>query len=145
MATHSSVLAWRIPWTEELVGCRPQDCQGLDTTEETGRACTQATMNAHLFQTLKLAQVSLKHRMPKEIAALTLAGLSAGMHLRCEVLGGLTPRVPVPHQPQQPVDILLAGASCNCSSEPSQSTLPPHHSHHTCITCIMTPGFPFAS
>ena len=21
MATHSSVLAWRIPWTEELVGC----------------------------------------------------------------------------------------------------------------------------
>ena len=26
MATHSSVLAWRIPWTEEpgLAGCRPQ-------------------------------------------------------------------------------------------------------------------------
>ena len=24
MATHSSVLAWRIPWTEELVGCRPR-------------------------------------------------------------------------------------------------------------------------
>ena len=23
MATHSSVLAWRIPWTEELVGYSP--------------------------------------------------------------------------------------------------------------------------
>ena len=25
MATHSSILAWRIPWTEELVGYSPQD------------------------------------------------------------------------------------------------------------------------
>ena len=24
MATHSSILAWRIPWTEELVGYSPQ-------------------------------------------------------------------------------------------------------------------------
>ena len=23
MATHSSILAWRIPWTEGLVGCSP--------------------------------------------------------------------------------------------------------------------------
>ena len=23
MATHSSILAWKIPWTEELVGCSP--------------------------------------------------------------------------------------------------------------------------
>ena len=23
MATHSSILAWRIPWTEDLVGCSP--------------------------------------------------------------------------------------------------------------------------
>ena len=111
MATHSSILAWRIQWTEELVGYNPKDCQGLDTTEVTGRTCMQATINTHLFQTLKLTQVSLKHRMPKEIAALTLAGLRAGMRLRCEVLGGLTPRVPVPHQPQQPADILLARAS----------------------------------
>ena len=27
MATHSSILAWRIPWTEELecMGCKPSD------------------------------------------------------------------------------------------------------------------------
>ena len=23
VATHSSVLAWKIPWTEELAGCSP--------------------------------------------------------------------------------------------------------------------------
>ena len=27
MATHSSILAWKIAWTEELVGCSPRDCQ----------------------------------------------------------------------------------------------------------------------
>ena len=31
-ATHSSILAWRIPWTEEA-GYRPRGPKGLDTTE----------------------------------------------------------------------------------------------------------------
>ena len=35
MATHSSVLAWRIPGTESLVGCRLWDCTESDTTEVT--------------------------------------------------------------------------------------------------------------
>ena len=34
MATHSRILAWRIPWTEELGGVAE-----LDTTEETQHAC----------------------------------------------------------------------------------------------------------
>ena len=34
MATHSSVLAWRIPWTEEPGGLQSSH-KGLDTTEET--------------------------------------------------------------------------------------------------------------
>ena len=34
MATHSSILAWRIPWTEELGGlCSPWGGKELDTTE----------------------------------------------------------------------------------------------------------------
>ena len=35
MATHSSILAWRIPWSEELsvVGCSPWDHKKSDTTE----------------------------------------------------------------------------------------------------------------
>ena len=33
MATHSSILAWKFPWTEEPVGCSPWGCKELDTTE----------------------------------------------------------------------------------------------------------------
>ena len=32
MATHSSILAWRIPWTEELGGLQSAGCKELDTT-----------------------------------------------------------------------------------------------------------------
>ena len=30
---HSNILAWRIPWTEELVGYSPWDCKESDSTE----------------------------------------------------------------------------------------------------------------
>jgi len=33
MATHSSILAWIIPWTEESGGLSPWDCKELDMTE----------------------------------------------------------------------------------------------------------------
>ena len=33
MATHSSILAWRIPWTEEPVGYSPRGHKELDMTE----------------------------------------------------------------------------------------------------------------
>ena len=33
MVTHSSILAWRIPWTKKLVGYRPWGPKELDTTE----------------------------------------------------------------------------------------------------------------
>ena len=32
MATHSSILAWRIPWTEEPGGLQSMGSQELDTT-----------------------------------------------------------------------------------------------------------------
>ena len=35
MATHSSFLAWKIPWTEEPGGLRPWGLKELDTTEHT--------------------------------------------------------------------------------------------------------------
>ena len=34
MATHSSILAWRILWTEELVGYSPWGRKESDTTEQ---------------------------------------------------------------------------------------------------------------
>ena len=33
MATHSSILAWRIPWTEEPCGLQSMGLQESDTTE----------------------------------------------------------------------------------------------------------------
>ena len=33
MAPHSSTLAWKIPWTEEPVGCSPWGRYESDTTE----------------------------------------------------------------------------------------------------------------
>ena len=42
MATHSSVLAWRIPGTGEPVGCRLWGCTELDTTEATQRQQQQS-------------------------------------------------------------------------------------------------------
>ena len=35
MATHSSTLAWRFPWTEEPGGYNPQGRKEADTTEAT--------------------------------------------------------------------------------------------------------------
>ena len=35
-ATHSSILSWKIPWTERsLVDCDPSSCKDLDITETT--------------------------------------------------------------------------------------------------------------
>ena len=39
MATHSSVLAWRIPGTGSLVGCRLWGRTESDTTEATQQQC----------------------------------------------------------------------------------------------------------
>ena len=34
MATHSSILDWRIPWTEEPGGLQSMESQKLDTNEQ---------------------------------------------------------------------------------------------------------------
>ena len=34
MAAHSSILAWKIPWTQSLVGYRPWGRKESDTTEK---------------------------------------------------------------------------------------------------------------
>ena len=34
MATHSNILAWRIPWIEDPGSLKPKGCKELDTTEQ---------------------------------------------------------------------------------------------------------------
>ena len=51
MATHSSILAWRIPRTEEPGGYSPQGCRELVTTE---CACTHTHTHSTYFSSLPL-------------------------------------------------------------------------------------------
>ena len=37
MATHSSILAWKVPWTESLAGYSPQGCDEWGMTEPAPR------------------------------------------------------------------------------------------------------------
>ena len=46
MATHSSILAWRIPWTRSLTGYSPYSRQESDTTERIRQ--TDKTINKPL-------------------------------------------------------------------------------------------------
>ena len=52
MATHSSLPAWRIPWTEDLVGYSPWGRRESDTAEVTEHARTQSVSEA----TFKIGQ-----------------------------------------------------------------------------------------
>ena len=57
MATHSSIFAWEIPWTEEPDGlCSPWGCKASDTTERLSACvwvckCTQT--HTHMHTSLK--------------------------------------------------------------------------------------------
>ena len=42
MATHSSILAWRISWTEDPGGYSPWGLKELDMTEATCHTCIEA-------------------------------------------------------------------------------------------------------
>ena len=55
MATHSSILAWKIPWTEELVGYSPWGHKELDTTER------------HLFYLLYFISIIITSAPPQII------------------------------------------------------------------------------
>ena len=47
MATHSSTLAWKIPWTEDLVGCSPWDCEESDMPERLHFHALEEEVAAH--------------------------------------------------------------------------------------------------
>ena len=48
MATHSSILSWRIPWTEEPGGYSPWGCKDSDMTEQ----LTHTHTHTHTYQTM---------------------------------------------------------------------------------------------
>ena len=58
MATHSSILAWRIPWTEEPSGLQSGGSQASDTTEHM-RTTKNNFVCGRIFQTPFLIIYSL--------------------------------------------------------------------------------------
>ena len=49
MATHSSILAWRTPQTEEPGGLQPTGHKESDTTEATQRTCMQVPVKLQML------------------------------------------------------------------------------------------------
>ena len=47
MTTYSSILAWRIPWTEEPGGHSPRGCKELDMTKQLTRAHAHTHTHTH--------------------------------------------------------------------------------------------------
>ena len=62
MATHSSILAWNIPWTEELVDYSPWGCKELDMTEQLSththtHTHTQGNTDTKTYEIISLEQL----------------------------------------------------------------------------------------
>ena len=49
MATYSSILAWRIPWIEKLVGYSPWGLKELDTSERLTLSPTKEIIVFHIY------------------------------------------------------------------------------------------------
>ena len=53
MATHSSILAWRIPWTEKLGGLQSWGRKESDTTERLTHTNTECCFRSFKWQCLE--------------------------------------------------------------------------------------------
>ena len=84
MATHSSILAWRIPWTEKPGGLQSRGCKESDPTEQLGTAQHRLMMYLLLIicsQVTKCHQVSsLNQELPD-----VLAGFRKGRGTRDQI------------------------------------------------------------
>ena len=62
MATHSSILAWRIPWIEEPGRLQSMGSQESDTTEPPSTALHMESRRMVLMSLLKEQQWRCRHR-----------------------------------------------------------------------------------
>ena len=76
MATHSSILAWKIPWTEEPGGLQSGGCKQSDTTERLHSTLLfpvvlhlkdkKMITGKHWLRSQKTLKISLKFRESKQ-------------------------------------------------------------------------------
>ena len=52
MATHSSILAWKTAWTEELVGYSPWGCKVLEMTEHAHTCFSEGINTNHTLESI---------------------------------------------------------------------------------------------
>ena len=78
MATHSSILAWKIPWTRSLVVCSPWSCKESDMTE-------QPSTHTHTrYPYLEIKSVlGLPHSLPIVIILLSFSSLPSISQKSC--------------------------------------------------------------
>ena len=63
MATHSSILAWKIPWKEKPGGLQSMDHKQLDTTEQLSvHACMCVLKHQHLSLPKEMQADSLSYQ-----------------------------------------------------------------------------------
>ena len=59
MATHSSILAWEIPWAEETGGLQPLGSQESDTTKQQASVSSVAQLCATLCNPMSCSTLGL--------------------------------------------------------------------------------------
>ncbi|CAI9165442.1 unnamed protein product [Rangifer tarandus platyrhynchus] len=67
MATHSSIFAWKIPWSEEPGRLQPKVHKELDTTEATQRLHARARAHTHTHTHGQVYDCSMKEGTTKYI------------------------------------------------------------------------------
>ena len=65
MATHSSILAWRIPWTEEPGGLQSMGLQASDTTERLTLSLTRHLTKREYGFSPKTPRRAQLHGLPR--------------------------------------------------------------------------------
>ena len=61
MATQSSILAWRIPWTEEPGGYSPWGCKESDMTEQLSAAQGNPETRKIVYKTIVYEDYNIVH------------------------------------------------------------------------------------
>ena len=65
MATHSSTLAWKIPWAEDLGRPQSMSCKGLDMTERLHfHLGSRGTLNFFDKPILTISKITTMDRFP---------------------------------------------------------------------------------
>ena len=74
MATHSSVLAWKIPWTEEPGGVQSMGWQRVDTTQHSTHTHTHTKVRKHKVGNKHGACVLKRHCQEQWLLSFLVSG-----------------------------------------------------------------------